>query len=105
MGGRRTIRRRKNEKINNRLSIIAIIIVVACLGMALNIKSVGLKRADLEYHQRELLLEARLQEENERTEYLQKQKAHVTTKEYIEEVAKEKLGLVRPDEILLKPSR
>lgn len=105
MGERRATKRRENEKINNRLSIVAIIIVVACLGMVLNLKSTGLRKADLDYHQKELLLEAQLQAENERTEYLQKWKDHVTTKEYIEEVAKEKLGLVRPNEILLKPSR
>ena len=31
-------------------------------------------------------------------------KIYVKTKQYAEEVAKEKLGLVNPDEILLKPT-
>ena len=29
---------------------------------------------------------------------------YVQTKQYIEEIAKQKLGLVNPDEILLKPA-
>lgn len=43
-------------------------------------------------------------EEEQRTKELEERKIYVQTKQYIEEVAKEKLGLVMPDEILLKPS-
>lgn len=44
-----------------------------------------------------------LAEEQERAKRLEEQRIYVQTKEYIEKVAKEKLGLVNPDEILLKP--
>ena len=39
-----------------------------------------------------------------REEQLEEERVYVQTKQYIEKVAKEKLGLVNPDEILLKPS-
>ena len=42
--------------------------------------------------------------EEERARELEEYKIYVTTKQYAEEAAKEKLGLVNPDEILLKPS-
>ena len=42
-------------------------------------------------------------EEEERKEELEERKIYVQTKQYIEEVAKEKLGLVKQEEILLKP--
>ena len=44
------------------------------------------------------------EEEEKRTAELQEYKIYVKTKQYAEEVAKEKLGLVNPDEILLKPT-
>ena len=48
--------------------------------------------------------EVQKQKELERKADLEERKVYVQTKQYIEEVAKEKLGLVNPDEILLKPS-
>ena len=48
-------------------------------------------------------LQAQLEEEKERAEELEEYRIYVKTKQYAEEVAKEKLGLVNPDEILLKP--
>ena len=44
-------------------------------------------------------------EEEKRTGELQEYKIYVKTKQYAEEVAKERLGLVNPDEILLKPTQ
>lgn len=49
-------------------------------------------------------LQAQLEAESKRADELEDYKVYVKTKEYAEEVAKEKLGLVNPDEILLKPS-
>ena len=40
--------------------------------------------------------------EEQRTEDLNEKKVYVKTKQYIEEVARDKLGLVNPDEIILK---
>ena len=48
-------------------------------------------------------LQAQLDQEKERAEDLEEYKVYVKTKQYAEEVAKERLGLVNPDEILLKP--
>ena len=50
-------------------------------------------------------LEAQLRDEEERTKKLEEYKVYVKTKQFAEEVAKEKLGLVNPDEILLKPNQ
>ena len=48
-------------------------------------------------------LARQVQDEENRTRELEEYKIYVQTKQYAEEVAKEKLGLVNPDEILLKP--
>mgnify|MGYP006877014463 CR=1 FL=1 len=47
---------------------------------------------------------SRRKRKKKRTAELQEYKIYVKTKQYAEEVAKEKLGLVNPDEILLKPT-
>ena len=47
-----------------------------------------------------------LAQEKNRANELEEYRIYVQTKQYIEEeVAKQKLGLVKPDEILLKPSK
>ena len=45
-------------------------------------------------------LEAKIEAEKARSEELNKLKIYVQTKDYIEDVAKEKLGLVNPDELI-----
>lgn len=97
-------RRIKRDKWANRMAIMGITLVVLCLAIAINIKGAELKKSDLDYQVKEANLEAMLKQEQKRTEELQDYKIYVKTKQYAEEVAKEKLGLVKPDEILLKPS-
>ena len=57
-----------------------------------------------EYEIRLENLTAQKEEEEQRALDLEEERKYVQTKEYIKEVAKEKLGLVDPDEILLKPA-
>ena len=57
------------------------------------------------FRSKEENLAKELEEEKERAEKLEEERIYVQTKEYIEKVAKEKLGLVKPDEILLKPAQ
>ena len=64
-----------------------------------------LKQSDLDYQIREENLARQVAEEEKRTGELQEYKIYVKTKQYAEEVAKERLGLVNPDEILLKPTQ
>lgn len=94
----------KNSRWENRMAIMGVTMVVAFFAVTVNAKSAGLKKTDRNYEVRESEVQAKLDDEKKRTEELNQYKIHVTTKQYAEEVAKEKLGLVRPDEILLKPS-
>jgi len=86
------------------MAIMGITLVVMCLAVAINIKGADLKHSDLDYKVREENLDAQVKAEEKRTEELKEYKIYVKTKQYAEEVAKEKLGLVNPDEILLKPT-
>lgn len=98
-------KRRKKDQWNNRLAIIGITLVVVSLGVVVNVKSVSLRKKDLEYHIKEEQLLLQTEKEKNRASELEEYRIYVQTKQYIEEVAKQKLGLVMPDEILLKPSK
>lgn len=98
-------RRLRKDKWANRMAIMGITLVVMCLAVAINIKGADLKQSDLDYRIREENLEVQVKAEEKRTEELKDYKIYVKTKQYAEEVAKEKLGLVNPDEILLKPAQ
>ena len=77
--------------------------MVLSLAVVVQIKGSSLKSIDREYEIRLENLTAQKEEEEQRALDLEERK-YVQTKEYIKEVAKEKLGLVDPDEILLKPA-
>jgi len=95
-------RRKRKDRWGNRMTIIGITFVVFSLAVIVTIKGVTLKEKEREY---ELRLENLQDKEEERSQKLEEYRVYVQTKQYIEEVAKQKLGLVNPDEILLKPSR
>ena len=97
-------RRLRRDKWANRMALLGITLVVACLAVVINAKGASLRRMDLEYKVRQENLQAQLEAESKRADELEDYKVYVKTKEYAEEVAKERLGLVNPDEILLKPS-
>jgi len=98
-------RRRKKDQWSNRLAIIGITVVVVSLGVVVNVKSASMRKKDLEYQVREEQLQRQKEKEESRAIELENYRIYVQTKQYIEEVAKQKLGLVMPDEILLKPSK
>lgn len=103
MNVRTKARRKKRDRWGNRLAIIGITLVVISLGVVVNLKSASMKKKDLEYQIREETLMRQVEQEKNRANELEEYRIYVQTKQYIEEVAKQKLGLVKPDEILLKP--
>lgn len=54
------------------------------------------------YESREALLQEQIEAEWERSNEIEELKKYTKTKKYIEETAREKLGLVYEDEILIK---
>ena len=83
---------------------MGITLVVLSLAVVVHIKGSSLKSINREYEIRLENLNAVKEDEEQRAADLEEERKHVQTKEYIKEVAKQKLGLVDPDEILLKPS-
>lgn len=104
MRGRGNTRRKKRDRWGNRMAIVGITVVVASLAVVVNLKSTSMRKKELEYQIREEALEEQKTEEENRARELEEYRVYVQTKQYIEEIAKQKLGLVNPDEILLKPA-
>lgn len=84
--------------------MITVISVVLIFALVLGTRIVALKAKERQYIEKEQAILARVAEEEERAKTLEEYRVYVQTKQYVEQVAKDKLGLVNPDEILLKPN-
>lgn len=92
----------KKMKQSNKLGMFSVSIIVVGICGILLYQMKDLNAKDKELAKTENELKEQLQEEQERSEYLEEQRIYVQTKKYVEEVAK-KLGYVYPDEIIFKP--
>lgn len=94
-------RRYRNNR-NNKVGILSIMVVMFMILVVVSFQSVSLSAKNAEYTKQEEELKKSIEKEKTRTEEIEELKDYVTTKKYIEEVAKEKLGLVYEDEIIFK---
>lgn len=104
MKARGTGRRKRKERLGNRLTMIGITVVVLSMAVIVNVKNTSMEKKVMEYQAKEESLMRQVESEKKRSAELEERRVYVQTKQYIEEVAKQKLGLVKPDEILLKPA-
>lgn len=91
----------KKKKRKNGLKIIAVAVLV--LFAVITYSSVELQAEKRALEKREAELQDQLQTEQERSEELEDKKAYMQTIRYIEEIARKVLGLVYPDETILRP--
>ena len=91
------------NKRQNRLGMFLVTIVVLMLLVVVSINSVGLRQKKESYLEREQALQEQIDAEEERSEQIEEYRKYTQTKKYVEEVAKEKLGLVNEGEIIYKP--
>ena len=95
-------KRRSRNSLGNRMALIGITVVVGSLAVVVHIGGTSLRERDLEYQAREQALEKTLAKEEARAAELEEYRVYVQTKQYIEKVAKEKLGLVKRMRSFLK---
>lgn len=93
---------KKRRVLQHRLSVFSITAVIVVLAVTLSVASISLHRKNSEYKAQEAELEAQLEQEALRAEEIEELEEYVGTNEYVEDVAKEKLGLVYPNEILFE---
>ena len=95
--------RRLRERRRHLESWGIILIVLIVLGVS-TVGGIRLKQKNLSYQERENNIQAQIDKEEERSKEIEDLEAYTQTKKYVEDVAKDKLGLVYPDEIIFKAS-
>ena len=80
-----------------------VLMVVLMLLVVVSLKSAELRQKQETYAARERVLQEQIDAEKARTEEIEEYRKYTQTKKYVEEVAKDKLGLVNEGEIIYKP--
>ena len=96
-------RRKKSTRRQSRgtsLLLVAAVLVV-CTIVAFKVKELRAQGRELAYA--ESVLEQKIEAAKQENDVLLAQQQYMQTNKYIEDVAKDKLGLVYPDEIVIKP--
>lgn len=90
----------RGKKRQNKMGMFLVTVVVLMMLVVVSINSIQLRQKQAEYKARQEQLQAEIDAENERAEEIENFKKYTQTKAYIEEVAKDKLGLVYEGEII-----
>ena len=93
----------KKKKKGNKTAMLGINLVLCALLAVLGYQTLQLQKRSDEYTARLEAVEEELEAEKDRAQELEEEKIYTQSKQYIEQEAKEKLGLVNPNEIILKP--
>ena len=86
----------------NRLGMLLVTTVVLMMLVVVAVKSIDLREKRAAYALREEVLMQEIEAEEARSEEIAEFEKYTQTKKYVEEVAKEKLGLVYEGEIIFK---
>ena len=92
--------RRKNGKRKTGLKLLFVVVLVMC--GVLTYSTGKAKAEERDKIQKKAATESRIASEQERQEELKEEAAYRQTKSHIEKLAREKLGLVKPEEIILR---
>ena len=98
-GKRRVAYRRRHQ---NRFSLFLVSLVVLMIMVVVAVRSVELQQKIEGYDTQIASLTTQIEAENTRAEEIEEYRKYTQTKAYVEEVAKDKLGLVYEGEILFK---
>lgn len=96
---RKVAYRRKHQ---NRMGMLLVTTVVLMMLLVVTVKSVELREKRATYMAKEEALQQEIESEEARSEDIAEYEKYTQTKKYVEEVAKEKLGLVYQGEIIFK---
>lgn len=89
----------------NKAAMLCVTVILLCLLLGLSSQILKLREKNESYKIMEQQRENELEAEQERQEEIAAYEQYVTTQEYIEELAKTKLGLVHDNEIIFKEKK
>lgn len=93
------------KKRQNKTGMTLVTIVVLMMLVVVTIKSVELQGKKEAYASQEQALLEEIEAEKQRTEEIEEYGKYTQTKKYVEELAKDKLGLVYEGEIIFKDEK
>lgn len=93
---------KKSKKNNNRAGKLCIGMILIAFVAVMSIQIVRIYQKDQEYAKQQEELELQLEEEMARQQELEDYETYTQSDEYIEDVAKSKLGLAYDNEIIFK---
>ena len=99
---RRPRKHRKRRMQRHKRSVLAVSAVVLLLFAVVSANSISLRSKEEYYQGQEMELEQQIKEEKARAEEIEELREYVGTDQYVEDVAREKLGLIHENEIILK---
>ena len=100
------MRNRSNtKKTSNRLVSAVICVLVIGICVAVSVGSRKIKETNKEHASKIEQLKDEISKEEARGEELENYAKYINTKQFVEEMAREKLGLVYPGEIILRGER
>ncbi|WP_167955318.1 septum formation initiator family protein [Anaerosporobacter faecicola] len=93
------------RKTKKRTGLLSTVFLVMMICGVIFYQKEKLDKQRLSYLEQEQSLQEQIDAEAERSEEIEEKRAYVQTKKYIEEVAREKLGLVYKNEIVFDPQQ
>lgn len=94
--------RRRERLQRHRRSVIYISAVIFLLVAVISVSSISLQAKNKEYIAKEQELTEQIEEEKMRAEEIDELENYVGTNEYVEDVAKDKLGMAYENEIIFR---
>lgn len=94
--------RQKKIRLRNRLGMISITLVTVLLLGIFLMQTNALQGKLTAYDSRTAALQEALEDEQQRTEEIEETKKYMQTDEYAEEVARDRLGLVKENELVFQ---
>ena len=104
MAARRHRRYVYRKRQQNKMAMILVTVVFLIMFTVVGIKSIEMKKRVSELSSRESELTEEIKQEQARSDELDQYEKYTQTKKYVEDVAKDKLGLVHDGEIIFKES-
>ena len=101
---RKSTRRKNEQKLQNIKAMKIVATIMLILTLALGINAYRILDKQNEYNKQIEALERQIESEQDRKNEIEDMKDYMSTREFIEETAKSKLGLVYKNEIIFRKS-
>lgn len=95
-------RRKRKPKVKSFGSVFALMVLTVLIAGGMTVKTNALKEKEAEYEKKEKYLLEEIDKQNQRSEEIEEYREYMQTKQYIEDMARQKLGLVYKDEIIFE---